>query len=116
MSALSRSLLVGALTFLVASCQEDGPADSDVASTRPDLLADQRNQCVRSGGTWGLRAGDSIFICFQPTRDANKTCSIASDCDGLCLARSRTCSPIKPFLGCHEILTEGGAQATQCVN
>ncbi len=116
MSALCRALAIAVLSLFLASCQEDGPIASDSEGGAPDLLADQRNQCERTGGTWGLRAGDRLFVCYQPTRDANKTCRIASDCDGLCLARSRTCAPIKPFLGCHEILTEGGVQATQCAN
>ncbi len=116
MSALCRALAIGVLSFLVASCQEDGAVGPDAEGGAPDLLADDRSKCERSGGTWGLSAGDTLFVCFHETRDANKTCSIASDCEGLCLSRSRSCSPIKPFLGCHEILTEGGGHATQCVN
>jgi len=116
MSALGRSFAIGVLSLFLSSCQEDGPVASDAGGGAPDLLADERNACERSGGRWGPSAGDAFFVCFRPTRDANKLCSIASDCEGICLSRSRTCSPIKPFLGCHEILTEGGGNATQCVN
>ena len=116
MSALCRGLAIGVLALLLASCQEDGRIGSDAGARAPDLLADERQRCERSGGRWGLRAGDALFVCFRETRDANQSCKIASDCEGLCLARSRTCSPIEPFLGCHEILTEGGGRATQCVN
>ena len=115
MSALGRAFTISVLLPLLLSCQEDGRVATD-ADGAPDLLADERRECERSGGNWGLRAGDSLFVCFRETRDANQRCSIASDCEGMCLARSQTCSPIEPFLGCHEILTEGGARATQCVN
>ena len=116
MPAFCRGLAIGAISLLLAACQDDGPIGSDAGGGAPDLLADERKKCERSGGRWGLRAGDALFLCYHETRDANKSCRVASDCEGLCLARSQSCSPIKPFLGCHEILTESGGRATQCVN
>lgn len=110
MSAAVRLMLI-CCTFFLASCQEDEPIDPTV----PSAVADAQADCTRQGGTWGTR-GTSLFVCYLPTRDANQSCSKASDCEGLCLARSRTCAPITPFLGCHEILTESGTRATQCAN
>ena len=106
-----------AALLLLSACQEDGPLGSATETdAAPDLLADQRLSCERDGGRWGLRAGESLFVCFRNTRDANRSCGKDSDCEGFCLARSRTCAPVTPFLGCHEILTEGGQRATQCTN
>lgn len=116
---MSLSLRLGVVLFaamFLASCQEDGPLASAKAQSTPDLFALQRMACEDDGGSWGPAAGSATYVCYKPTRDANKQCTIASDCQGLCLARSRTCAPIQPFLGCHEILTEGGTRATQCVN
>ena len=111
-----RIVLVIAAAFILSACQEDGPSASVGAEPIPDLFALQRLACEDDGGRWGPAGGSSTFVCFRETRDANQQCRKASDCDGLCLARSRTCSPIEPFLGCHEILTEGGVPATQCIN
>ncbi len=105
-----------ALLLFVASCQEDGPQDSAVTAPSPDLFATQRADCAKEGGRWGVGGGSSVFVCYLQTPDANKQCRAASDCEGLCLARSRTCAPIKPFLGCHEVLTDTGQRATLCVN
>ena len=109
-----RVMLAAAACLALAACQENGPdAETDQAF---DPLADARAACERSGGSWGARDGGVLFTCFRETRDANRSCLKASDCQGLCLARSRTCSPVTPFIGCHEILTEGGRPATQCTN
>jgi len=116
MLALARGFLVICLTLTLAACQEDGPRASGETGGVPDPLADQRAACERSGGTFGARSGGILFTCYRPTSDANRSCSAASDCQSLCLARSRTCAPTTPFLGCHEILTENGGRATQCVN
>jgi hypothetical protein len=116
MLARSRALLAIVATFALLACQEDGPqASGNFDGGGPDLLAAERTACEKTGGRWGLRAGDSLFVCYRNTPDAGKLCRSASDCDGLCLARSRTCTPFKPFLGCHEVLTEGGLPATLCL-
>jgi hypothetical protein len=47
---------------------------------------------------------------------AHKSCSAASDCQSACLARSRSCAPVKPLLGCNEVLTNSGVAVTECVN
>ena len=116
MSARYRALLSFAAILALLACQEDGPQASGNITSGPDLLAAERTACERTGGRWGLRAGDSLFVCYRNTPDAGKLCRVATDCTGLCLARSRTCSPIKPFLGCHEVLTDAGLPATLCVN
>lgn len=114
MSALARGTIAVMMLALLAACQEDGPTVADLPPG-PDLMAALEAGCVRDGGRWGASTAGG-FTCFRPTRDANRSCQSASDCEGLCLARSRTCSPIKPFLGCHEVLTDAGLPATLCVN
>lgn len=116
MLALGRGFLMLGLTLTLAACQEDGPRASGETGGVPDPLAEQREACESTGGRWGARTGGVLFTCYRPTSDANQLCSASSDCESLCLARSRTCAPIEPFLGCHEILTNGGQRATQCIN
>lgn len=116
MPAVSRGLFLICLSLTLAGCQEDGPNSSSEISSVPDLLEGPRTECERSGGRWGARAGGVLFTCYRTTSDANRQCRAASDCESLCLARSRTCAPTEPFLGCHEIITDGGGIATQCIN
>ena len=116
MPATARAIVVIISALTLSACQEDGLASSNPdLSAAPDLLGEQRRACERSGGTLAPR-GNSLFVCFRPTSDANQFCEAPSDCESVCLARSRTCAPTTPFLGCHEVLTEGGQRATECVN
>ncbi|SEN68133.1 hypothetical protein SAMN04488011_105239 [Palleronia pelagia] len=94
----------------------DDPSNGDTATpqTPPARTPSPAERaCTEDGGRWG-RAGESGFICYRTPRDANKSCTRESDCLGACLARSRTCAPITPLLGCHEILTDSGTRATEC--
>jgi len=71
--------------------------------------------CEDDGGTWASAGVGDLRVCLYRTRDAGTACRRESDCEGQCLARSGTCSPIRPLLGCHEILKENGARVTQCI-
>jgi len=104
-----------ALALLVACQPGDG---SDLPPVGEELVAVQKARCEARGGIWGRAGSEGAagFVCFARTRDANQSCERGSDCAGLCLARSRTCAPFDPFLGCHEILTESGARATVCTD
>lgn len=77
-------------------------------------LARQRAQCTSDGGMLTRRA-PGIYACVHPTRDANRSCSAASDCEGLCLARSGTCAPFAPIYGCQEVLNSRGQRETLCL-
>lgn len=69
--------------------------------------------CEKKGGDWsGI---GSLRTCVIPTRDSGKSCDREGDCEGLCLARSGTCAPVKPLLGCNEILQDNGVRATLCI-
>ena len=115
MSALLRGMIVVLCLFTLAACQEDGAETAESTSIFPDLLAEQRLQCAKDGGRWGPAPGRQTFTCFMNLTDANAPCTRETDCQGLCLARSRTCSPIKPFFGCHEVLSPTGLRQTRCI-
>jgi len=103
--------------LILAACRNE-PAVSDygLAGFNPDAVAQQRAACDKRGGRFGRGGQSGAFVCYENTSDANKSCSSASDCDGLCLARSATCTPVKPLFGCHEILTLSGTPSTLCID
>ena len=103
-----------AAALLVAACQADDAPVTGADSFDPGREARLQADCVAEGGRWG-RGGAGGALCYRDTPDANRPCDSADDCTGLCLARSGTCAPVTPFLGCHEILTAAGARATLCV-
>jgi hypothetical protein len=85
--------------------------------TVPPVPADPVAQkCQSSGGQWANVGRAGLHACVRPTRDAGKQCRAKTDCQGECLARSGSCSPIAPLFGCNDILTEGGLRVTQCVD
>jgi hypothetical protein len=71
--------------------------------------------CERRRGMWSRAPNGNLMTCIFTTRDAGKRCIRESDCEGQCLARSGTCAPIRPLLGCNEILQDNGARVTQCI-
>ena len=72
--------------------------------------------CEGDGGVWVNISGKGVQTCAQRTRDGGKSCKRERDCEGLCLARSRTCAPIQPLFGCNEILQADGRQVTLCID
>ncbi|MEM6635347.1 MAG: hypothetical protein AAF667_05585 [Pseudomonadota bacterium] len=78
------------------------------------LVAQQQEACEDQGGRFAGGPREGTQVCYLPNADANEPCSNATDCDGLCLARSRSCSPVTPIFGCVEILLAGGLPVTQC--
>ncbi len=115
MDAIRRGLTVIGCIILLSACQEDGPKSSEINEPVPNLLSAAQTDCERSGGRWALTPGKAGYACFRNLSDAGKLCSAETDCQGLCLARSRTCSPIEPFFGCHEVLSSSGVQQTLCI-
>jgi hypothetical protein len=84
------------------------------AEVLPDPKSDQQLACERKRGNWVTAIG-SLKACVYPTGDSGKRCERESQCEGVCLARSGTCSPVKPLYGCNEILQDDGARVTLCL-
>lgn len=114
MSDIRHFLTVSLSILLLAAFQEDDAETASSDADVPDILAPQRAACEEDGGRWGAVPGTITFTCFRITKDANQPCETERDCEGLCLARSRTCAPQKPFFGCHEILSASGLRQTIC--
>ncbi|MEM6386174.1 MAG: hypothetical protein AAF718_08060 [Pseudomonadota bacterium] len=114
MSVLRQCMTVLVVSVLLVACQEGDTEETAADPAIPDILAPQRAACENDGGRWLKVPNRDSFACFRWTRDANKACSSARDCQGLCLARSRTCAPQTPLFGCHEILSAAGLRQTLC--
>jgi hypothetical protein len=111
-----RILAIG-LVFALAACQQEEAAlDSGLEGYDPHSVEIERNACAERGGRFGRGGLAGTFVCYEETRDGNQSCSVGSDCEGVCLARSRTCSPIKPLFGCNDVLTNAGRLTTVCSN
>ncbi len=72
--------------------------------------------CEKKNGRWSGIGKGNVRACVFQTRDGGKRCERESQCEGVCLARSGTCSPLKPLYGCNEILQDNGARVTLCLD
>lgn len=105
------------------------PAQAKAEATKPDTAeappaeeapppppkSPEQLSCERKGGSWASAGGSGAKSCVRRTRDSGKHCSNGRQCEGDCLARSQTCSPIMPLFGCNEILQDNGARVNQCI-
>lgn len=110
-------IVAGLAVGLLAACfpeKDEITVDNALATT--DRFASAKAACEADGGRWGQGGAAQQFVCYRNTPDANTSCTAESDCTTLCLARSRTCAPVQPFFGCHEVLTDSGYQATICID
>lgn len=92
---------------------EDAPAEA--AAPPPPPKSPEQLACERRGGTWASAGKEGVKACVRRTRDGGKSCTSGLQCQGDCLARSGTCSPITPLFGCNEILQDNGARVTMCI-
>ena len=90
------------------------PLPEPVATPAPKSEA--QLSCEDDGGTWARAGAGGGMACIYSTRDGGQRCDAKDDCDGECLARSRTCSPIKPLFGCNAVLMDNGAEVTLCLD
>ena len=95
---------------LLTTCNEQG-----LEPAGEGKVVSQEAACVADGGTWGEAGASGLMICYRPTRDGGEACTSGSDCQGFCLARSRTCAPVRPLFGCNEVLGSSGVASTVCV-
>ena len=91
------------------------PPVPDPPAAAPRSVSAAEKTCIRQGGSWGP-AGKAGETCTKLTSDSGKQCNVESDCEGYCLARSRTCAPFKPMFGCNDILQDNGVQVTLCID
>jgi hypothetical protein len=98
-------------TEAAAAPTDEPPAE---ALPAPDPKSERQIACERKRGTWA-DTGGGLRICVLPTGDGGKRCTRESQCEGSCLARSGTCAPVEPLLGCNDILQDDGARATLCI-
>lgn len=99
----------------LAACQTETRDALEPGLFDPGLVEKQRAECTLDGGRWSSSQETGRSICFRTPPDANQSCQASTDCQGMCLARSRTCAPVVPFFGCHEVLNARGAIQTLCI-
>lgn len=105
--------IIGLVALLALAGCGEGAEDGE-APPLPDPLAQATQDCTRSGGQMMASGIANARVCIHDTRDSGKVCRRGSECEGDCLARSGTCSPVRPLFGCNEILMDSGARATLC--
>lgn len=101
----------------------DLPADAagevEDEALPPEAAAEPKSEaqiaCEKKRGQWLATGLGKLKTCVFTTKDGGKRCTRESQCEGVCLARSGTCAPIRPLLGCNEILQDNGARVTQCI-
>lgn len=86
-----------------------------VSDTTPDSTLADDEKCRAEGGRVEVAGLLGNRICIKPAPDAGNSCNRASDCAGLCLSDTRTCSVELPTLGCFGILDETGKKVLRCV-
>ena len=91
-------------------------AETPAAPPPPEpLKSPSQIACENKGGRFAKAGNSTTFVCAREMRVGGKSCRRETDCEGLCLARSRSCSPITPVLGCQESPTQDGLRMTKCV-
>lgn len=95
---------------LLATCDTQGLEPAGEAR-----VVSQEAECLAGGGRWGEAGASGLMICYQPTRDAGQSCQASAECQGFCLARSRTCAPVTPLFGCNDVLGRSGVTSTVCI-
>ena len=93
---------------------ETTPPPPPVATAPPKSAA--QIACEKDRGTWARAGEGGGMACIRQTRDGGKRCDSKSDCQGECLARSRSCAPIQPLFGCNDVLMDNGAAVTLCID
>jgi hypothetical protein len=91
-------------------------AETPAAPPPPEAVkSPSQIACEKTGGRFAKAGNSTTFVCARETCVGGKSCRRETDCEGLCLARSRSCSPITPVLGCQESPTQDGLRVTECV-
>lgn len=97
-----------------AKAEPAAQTTADVVSAA--MISPEEIACVKARGTWGTAGRSGGRTCIYSTKDGGKSCGKEDDCEGVCLARSKTCSPVRPLFGCNDILQNDGVMATLCID
>lgn len=112
-----RLFAAGGFALLVLSaCMAEAQQDTGTTGPPATLNPQTEAACRAAGGTWGPRGLFPEPLCSLPNLDAGKACQTAADCVGVCLAESRTCSPVRPIFGCFALLDDQGREVTMCAD
>lgn len=99
-----------------AEAKSKAEADVEAVPDTPEIeKTAEHKACEKRGGRYLSLKGSTARACFITPKDAGKSCKKSGDCTTKCLARSRTCAPVSPLFGCHDILTEAGTRVTECL-
>jgi hypothetical protein len=90
--------------------------DAEAKPLTPLVKTPGQLACEAKGGRFVALPSSGAMTCQFVTRDGGKQCRRESDCDGVCLARSNSCAPIKPLLGCQDILQDDGRRVELCID
>ncbi|MDE3122882.1 MAG: hypothetical protein KGK00_14000 [Paracoccaceae bacterium] len=110
-----RKFLGLGLVLMLSACLGAKPAPNPLLLSPAESLARSKAQCEATGGRYMGRTGGAM-LCFHTPSDAGKSCTRSTECSAGCLAKSRTCAPITPLIGCQQLLDSEGRLVTQCVN
>ncbi|KAF0172522.1 MAG: hypothetical protein FD162_2354 [Rhodobacteraceae bacterium] len=93
-----------------------GPRDAAPEVVEKLPLSPEELACLKTGGTWSGAGYAGAKACVKLTRDGGKSCKREKDCEGYCLAKSKTCAPVTPMFGCNEIVQDNGMVVTLCID
>jgi hypothetical protein len=95
-----------------------GEVADPLATAQPTPVVKTAGQilCEQHGGRFVAFGKTGAMLCQKPTSDGGKQCRRESDCDGVCLARSNSCAPVKPLLGCQDVLQNDGRRVELCID
>ena len=93
----------------LSSCVDQGPQGKKLTEA-------ERADCLMRGGSTGYGGLFPDELCFTPMKDAGQSCTKAGDCEGQCLAETKTCSKVSPIFGCYDYLDETGQVVGICVD
>ncbi len=98
-----------------ARAAQPAPARPEAAAASAPAVPKSAGQiaCEKKGGSYV--AVKSLYTCVRVPRDAGKACTSGAECSGECLARSKTCAPYDPLVGCNDILDDFGRRMTLCL-
>ncbi|WP_417248076.1 hypothetical protein [Celeribacter sp.] len=108
-------------TVLLTACQTEPEGSNFIlgpgaAESDPSNITKAQAACEARGGEWREAGHAGLLACFTTPRDAGKTCERSTDCETECLARSHSCAPIKPLIGCNDVLDSSGRMVTLCLD